>query len=106
MTSDAQNGNGIFSYGSGTTVNVSDTTITTSKDNSGGIQTTGGATTNASNLTVTTAGNSSAAIRSDRGGGTVKVDGGTYTSNGYNSPAVYSTADITVTHAALTANHA
>ncbi len=105
VTSDAQNGNGIFSYGSGTTVNVSDTTITTSKDNSGGIQTTGGATTNASNLTVTTAGNSSAAIRSDRGGGTVKVDGGTYTSNGYNSPAVYSTADITVTHAALTANH-
>ena len=105
VTSDAQNGNGIFSYGSGTTVNVSDTTITTSKDNSGGIQTTGGATTNARNLTVTTAGNSSAAIRSDRGGGTVKVDGGTYTSNGYNSPAVYSTADITVTHAALTANN-
>ena len=105
VTSDAQNGNGIFSYGSGTTVNVSDTTITTSKDNSGGIQTTGGATTNASNLTVTTAGNSSAAIRSDRGGGTVKVDGGTYTSNGYNSPAVYSTADITVANAELTANH-
>ena len=105
VTSDAQNGNGIFSYGSGTTVNVSDTTITTGKDNSGGIQTTGGATTNASNLTVTTAGNSSAAIRSDRGGGTVNVDGGTYTSNGYNSPAVYSTADITAANAKLTANH-
>ncbi len=105
VSSDAQNGNGIFSYGSRTTVNVSDTTITTTKDNSGGIQTTGGATTNASNLTVSTAGNSSAAIRSDRGGGTVNVDGGTYTSSGYNSPAVYSTADITVKNAKLTAEN-
>lgn len=56
---------------SGTTVNISDSTITTTADNSGGIQTTGGATTNASNLTVDTSGNSAAAIRSDRGGGTV-----------------------------------
>ena len=92
----AQNGNGVFSYGSGTTVNVSDTTITTTKDNSGGIQTTGGAAMNATNLTVNTAGNSSAAIRTDRGGGTVVVDKGTYTSTGYNSPAVYSTANVTV----------
>ena len=105
VTSSAQNGNGVFSYGSGTTVNISDSTITTMADNSGGIQTTGGATTNASNLTVDTSGNSAAAIRSDRGGGTVNVDGGSYTSNGYNSPAVYSTADITVKNADLTANN-
>lgn len=39
------------------------------------------------------------------GGGTVNVNGGSYTSNGYNSPAVYSTADITVKNAALTANN-
>ena len=105
VTSSAQNGNGVFSYGSGTTVNISDSTITTTADNSGGIQTTGGGTTNASDLTVETSGNSAAAIRSDRGGGTVTVDGGTYTSNGYNSPAVYSTADITVKNATLTANN-
>lgn len=105
LNSSAQNGNGIFSYGTGTTVNVSDSTITTTADNSGGIQTTGGGTTNATNLTVNTSGNSAAAIRSDRGGGTVVVDKGTYTSNGYNSPAVYSTADITVSNATLTANN-
>lgn len=105
VNSSAQNGNGIFSYGAGTTVNVSDSTITTTADNSGGIQTTGGGTTNAANLTVNTSGNSAAAIRSDRGGGTVVVDKGTYTSNGYNSPAVYSTADITVSNATLTANN-
>ncbi|MDY4839115.1 MAG: hypothetical protein SO160_06160 [Lachnospiraceae bacterium] len=49
-------------------------------------------------------GASSAAIRSDRGGGTMVVDGGSYTSNGTDSPAVYSTADISVHQADLTAN--
>lgn len=114
VTSSAQNGNGVFSYGAGTTVNISDSTITTTANNSGGIQTTGGGTTNAENLTgttnaenltVTTSGNSSAAIRSDRGGGTVNVNGGSYTSNGYNSPAVYSTAAITVKNVDLTASN-
>ena len=95
----------LFRICSVTTVNISDSAITTSADNSGGIQTTGGGTTNAENLTVSTSGNSSAAIRSDRGGGTVNVTGGTYTSNGYNSPAVYSTAAITVKDAVLTANN-
>lgn len=42
--------------------------------------------------------------RSDRGGGTMVVDGGTYTSNGVGSPAVYCTADIAVKDATLTAN--
>ena len=105
VSSSAQNGNGVFSYGNGTTVNIADSRITTAADNSGGIQTTGGGTTNAVNLTVETSGNSSAAIRSDRGGGTVNVDGGSYTTNGYNSPAVYSTASITVKNAALTADN-
>ncbi|MBR6918109.1 MAG: hypothetical protein IKN38_07990, partial [Clostridia bacterium] len=49
-------------------------------------------------------GQSSAAIRTDRGGGTVTVDGGTYTSNGLGSPAIYSTADITVSDATLISN--
>lgn len=101
----AQNGNGVFSYGEGTTVNISDSEIYTTNDNSGGIQTTGGAIMNAKNLNVKTEGNSSAAIRSDRGGGKVNVDGGEYVSKGYNSPALYSTADITVKNANLKAEN-
>jgi hypothetical protein len=54
-------------------------------------------------LTINTAGTSSAAIRSDRGGGTVNVDGGTYKTTGKGSPAIYSTADITVKNAKLMA---
>ncbi len=104
ISTDAVNGNAVFSYGEGTTVNISDSVIRTEQNNSGGIQTTGGGTTNASNLDVVTNGNSAAAIRSDRGGGTVNVDGGTYVTNGTGSPAVYCTADITVANATLTAN--
>lgn len=114
VTSDASGANGVFSYGGnggqngaagdGTTVNISDTVITTTGDGSGGIMTTGGGITNATNLTVTTSGRSSATIRTDRGGGTVNVDGGTYTSNGLGSPAIYSTAAITVSNATLVSN--
>jgi hypothetical protein len=104
MTS-VSNGNGLFSYGDGTLVVADDVRITTTGNNSGGLQTTGGGETLASNMTVSTSGNSSAAIRSDRGGGTVVVDGGTFKTEGYGSPAIYSTADITVKNAELTAAH-
>ncbi|MCR5836365.1 MAG: hypothetical protein K6G88_07655 [Lachnospiraceae bacterium] len=94
--------NAVFSYGEGTTVNISDSYIYTSGNCSGGLMTTGGGTMNANNLTIVTDGNSSAAIRSDRGGGTVTVTKGSYTTNGTGSPAIYSTADITVNDATLT----
>ncbi len=111
ITTDATGANGVFSYGGSattnnsssdnTTINISDSKITTSKDNSGGIMTTGGGIMNATNLKITTAGTSSAAIRSDRGGGTVTVNKGTYKTTGKGSPAIYSTADITVKNAKL-----
>ena len=103
ITTDADGGAGVFAYGEGTAT-VSDTTIRTQQGASGGIHVAGGGTLYASNLDVETNGQSSAAIRSDRGGGTMVVDGGTYTSNGVGSPAIYSTADITVSNAGLTAN--
>ncbi|MBQ6973082.1 MAG: hypothetical protein IJP86_12105 [Synergistaceae bacterium] len=111
ISSSAVGGNAVFSYGgnlsgsnsgNGTTVAISDSTITTTKNNSGGIMATGGGIINASNLTITTAGGSSAAIRSDRGGGTITVNGGTYTANGQGSPAIYSTAEITGSDVTLT----
>ena len=114
ITSDASGANGVFCYGGnggqngasgdGTTVVIRDTTITTTGSGSGGIMTTGGGVTYAYDLNVTTSGQSSAAIRTDRGGGLVYVDGGTYTSNGLGSPAIYSTAEIHVANAALVSN--
>lgn len=102
ITTDAAGGAGAFAYGDGT-IYIADTTIKTEQNASGGIHVAGGGTLYAWNLDVTTQGGSAAAIRSDRGSGTMVVDGGSYTSNGIGSPAIYSTADITVNGAELTA---
>jgi hypothetical protein len=129
ITSNATGANGVFSYGGngghrsarsdaysseaslknggdgdGTTIIIEDTMITTSGDGSGGIMTTGGGVMKAKNLTINTSGRSSAPIRTDRGGGVVTVEGGSYTSNGLGSPVIYSTADVTVSDATLTSN--
>lgn len=101
VETDGTHANGVFSYGEGTTVNVSNSVIETDGNCSGGIMTTGGAVMNAENLNIHTTGNSSAAIRSDRGGGTVTVNGGNYLTDGKGSPVIYSTADITVSDAYL-----
>ena len=103
ITTDASYGNAVFAYGTGV-INISDATINTSSNNSGGVMVTGGGTLTANSCTVKTQGNSAAAIRSDRGGGTLIVNKGTYETNGTGSPVIYSTADITVNDAKLTAN--
>lgn len=113
ITTDASGANGVLSYGGsattsnssgdGTSVTISDSKITTTGDNTGDIMTTGGGTMTASYLTINTSGRSSAAIRTDRGGGSVDVTGGTYTTTGIGSPSVYSTADIIVSNAKLVA---
>lgn len=103
VTTDAAGGAGIFAYGDGT-VYASGTIVKTTQDTSGGVHVAGGGTLYGWDLDVETNGESSAAIRSDRGGGTMVIDGGNYVSNGVGSPAVYSTADIAVSNATLTAN--
>lgn len=113
ITSDADGANGVFCYGGnggqngadgdGTTLTIRDTVIKTTGSGSGGIMATGGGITYAYDLDVETSGQSSAPIRTDRGG-TVYVDGGTYTSNGLGSPAIYSTAEIHVANATPTSN--
>ena len=102
VTTDAAGGAGLFAYGDGT-VYASGTIVKTTQDTSGGVHVAGGGTLYGWDLDVETNGESSAAIRSDRGGGTMVIDGGNYVSNGVGSPAIYSTADIAVSNATLTA---
>ena len=102
VTATAEGANGVFAYDGGT-INIKDTVINVTGGNAGGIEVAGGGIMNASNLTVNST--VKAAIRSDRGGGTMTVDGGTYaTSGSTGAPVVYSTADISVSNATLTAN--
>ena len=103
ITTNAPGGAGIFSYGDGVTYALN-TEITTQHDTSGGIQVAAGGTLYAWNLDIKTQGASSAAVKSDRGGGVMIVDGGSYQSDGVDSPAVYCMADMAVHGAKLTAN--
>jgi len=102
VTATAEGANGVFAY-DGATIYITDTVIDVSGGNAGGIEVAGGGTMVATNLTVNAI--VKAAIRSDRGGGSLTVDGGTYTTSGSSgAPAIYSTADIFVSNATLTAN--
>lgn len=97
ITASAQNATGVFAYENGV-VTLYDCTIDVTGGGAGGVQVAGGGTLYGYNLNVTSA--SKAAIRSDRGGGILVIDGGTYTSTGSNGcPAIYSTADITIKNA-------
>ena len=111
VTSDAEGANGLFCYGGnggrngaqgdGTTLTVRGTVVRTGGGGSGGLMTTGGGISYAYDLDVETAGRSSAAIRTDRGGGQVWVEGGSFVTTGLGSPAIYCTAEIHVREAAL-----
>lgn len=100
ISTNGSHANAVFAYSDGK-INISNSTLKTTANNSGAVMVTGGGTLTATNVTAETDGDSSAPIRSDRGGGTLTVNGGTYTSNGKGSPAIYSTADITVNNAKL-----
>lgn len=111
VVSTAKGASGIFSYGGsyegrgdGTRIDISDSMITTTGSNSGGIMTTGGGETHADNLTINTSGQLSAPIRSDIGGGKVVVNKGTYVSTGQDSPVVYAMADISIKDSTLTSH--
>lgn len=88
--------NSIFATNSGT-ITCEGMTINNTKDTSRGMHATYAGVINATNMTITTAGQSSSVIATDRGGGTVTVNGGTYTAKGYNSAVLYSTGSITAT---------
>lgn len=102
ITTRAENGTGIFAYGDGTVYAVN-TTVNTKKDSSKGIQAAKGGTIYAWNLKVETEGKASPAIRSDPRGSSMILDGGTYSTKGMDSPAVYSAGNTAIRGGKLTA---
>ncbi len=100
IDTDSAGAAGVFAYDSGVAY-VYNCEITTTQTSSGGLHVAGGGTLYAWDCyVVTSASMSSAAIRSDRGGGTMVIDGGTYITEG-GTGAVYVTADITINNAYL-----
>lgn len=94
ISTNAVGANAGFAYKGGT-LNISNVTIHNTKDLSRGIHATGGGIINAKNLTVLTEGNHASVVATDRGGGTVTVDGGTYNCTGVDCAVLYSTGTIT-----------
>ncbi len=108
VTTNASGANGIFANGSGTSINMSNATISASGSNSHGVDVTYGGSITLDNVNITTAGSSSSALATDFGGGTVTVTGGTIiasdTASGGHSAGIYSTGTITVTGATVSSS--
>ncbi|WP_321417731.1 right-handed parallel beta-helix repeat-containing protein [uncultured Methanomethylovorans sp.] len=103
VTTNANGANAVFATGSGSSITLSDVKIETSQDGSRGVDATLGGTITCTDVDISTQGAHCATIATDRGSGTITVTGGTMTTAGDGSPAVYSTGNITVSDATLTA---
>ena len=96
VTTGASGANAVLATG-GAAATVTGCTITTTGESSRGLHATYAGVINGSDLTIETRGAHCAAVATDRGSGTVTVDGtNTFTTEGDGSPCLYSTGRITV----------
>jgi hypothetical protein len=98
--------NGAFATGSGSSVVLSNVTITATADGGHAVMATNGGAMTLTDVVMSTAGPHSGAIATDRGSGTIVVSGGSAATSGQDSPGIYSTGIITVSGAVITATGA
>ncbi len=96
VTGSAQGANAVIAT-NGATIVVDGLTIVNNNSVSRGLHATYGGIIEASNVTITTNEATSSTIATDRGGGTVSVNGGTATANGSKSAVIYSTGTMSAT---------
>ena len=97
LSSSGEGANALFATGEGAVITVSNVRIQTTGNSSRGLDATYGGVINATNVDITTQGAHCAPIATDRGEGTITVNGGTLSASGDGSPNIYSTGNITVT---------
>ena len=95
LESEADGSNAVFATGEASKITADNLTIHTKGDSSRGLDATYGGTIEATNVDITTEGAHCAPIATDRGDGTIVVEGGTLSAAGEGSPCIYSTGDIT-----------
>ncbi len=88
--------NGIFAYGH-SIINTTKDTIDCFAGGGHGIMASGGGTIHSKDTYIITRGRNSGAVATDRGSGTITVDGGYIEAQGADSPGIYSTGKITST---------
>ncbi len=96
VTSSAQGANAVIAT-NGASVEIDGITIVNNNSVSRGLHATYGGIITASNVDITTNEATSSTIATDRGGGTVTVNGGTATANGSKSAVIYSTGTMSAT---------
>lgn len=102
LASDSEGSNAIFATDQAIVYSAQNS-ITTSKNNSRGLDATYGGTIIADGMTIQTAGDHSASLATDRGGGNISVTNSTLTTSGSGSPLIYSTGAIEVSDVTGTA---
>ncbi len=96
LTTGASGANAVVATG-GASATITASAIATTGESSRGLHATYAGAITGANLTITTEGAHCAAVATDRGSGTVTVDGtNTFTTAGDGSPCIYSTGEITV----------
>lgn len=106
ITSTGEGSNAIFATGEGSSVSADNVKIHTSGDSSRGLDATYDGKIDASGVEITTEGKHSAALATDRGEGTLTVNGAVLSTAGEGSPCIYSTGTISVRNSTGTASGA
>ena len=96
ITTTGSGANGAFATGEGASVSLSNVTIEATGQGGHGVMATQGGSVALNNVNITTAGTNSAPLATDRGGGTITATGGGATCSGKDSPALYSTGTLIV----------
>ena len=104
VTTSGNGANGVFAGGEDALVNVTNSQIDCTGQYAHAVMATLGGTLHINNVDMSTTGASSGAIATDRGSGTITVTGGLIKTSGSNSPAIYATGDITVSNASLSSS--
>lgn len=103
VSTNSNGANAVFATGTGSSVILSDLEIKTTGDGSRGVYATLTGNITCTDVDISTEGQHCAAIATDRGSGTVIVKGGIMNTTGEGSPGIYSTGDIKVSDAIITA---
>ncbi|HAJ79860.1 MAG TPA: hypothetical protein DCO75_08815 [Fibrobacteres bacterium] len=99
ITTTGSGANGVFAYGTGTITIMENDTINCSGGYAHGIMCSGGGSIIVKNCYAKTTKNNGSVIATDKGSGTITINGGYYESTGTDAVGIYSTGDITATDA-------
>ena len=106
ITTSGSGANAAFATGAGAEVVLSNTKIKATGAGGHGVMATAGGSLTLNDVDIVTTNERAGAIATDRGGGTIRATGGTVLTEGYCSPGIYSTGDISVKGANIKATGA